>query len=70
MLQITYTQWLNEKGYSEADLTVSKLDEGHFLVVVTDTMHHHVHSHMLRQLNRNIHAFVTDVTGKYVQINI
>lgn len=68
--KITYTQWLNERGYLEADLTVAKLDDDHFLVVATDTMHNHVHSHMMRRLNRNIHAFVSDVTGKYVQINI
>jgi hypothetical protein len=57
--KITYTQWLNEKGYLEADLTVTKLDDEQFLVVATDTMHNHVHSHMMRRLNRNIHAFVS-----------
>lgn len=68
--KITYTQWLNEKGFLEADLTVTKLDDDQFMVFATDTMHNQVHSHMMRRLNRNIHAFVTDVTGKYVQINL
>jgi glycine cleavage system aminomethyltransferase T len=36
--QITYTQWLNEKGFLEADLTVTKLSETEFLVVATDTI--------------------------------
>lgn len=66
--RITYTQWLNEEGYMEADLTVSKLDEGRFLVVATDTMHNHVLHHMLRRLPHD--ATVADVTGHYAQINI
>jgi 4-methylaminobutanoate oxidase (formaldehyde-forming) len=68
---ITYTQWLNEQGYMEADLTVSKLQEDEFLVVATDTMHNHVLSHMQRRLSTDQHvAFVTNVTGRYAQINL
>jgi 4-methylaminobutanoate oxidase (formaldehyde-forming) len=68
--KITYTQWLNEEGYMEADLTVSKLDRDQFFVVATDTMHNHVQSHMMRRLSTHEHAFVTDVTGRYAQINL
>ena len=68
--KITYTQWLNEQGYMEADLTVIKLQEDEFLVVATDTMHNHVHSHMRKRLSTKEHAFVTDVTGRYAQINL
>jgi 4-methylaminobutanoate oxidase (formaldehyde-forming) len=67
---ITYTQWLNEQGYMEADLTVTKLQEDEFLVVATDTMHNHVHSHMQKRLSTDQHAFVTDVTSRYAQINL
>lgn len=63
--KITYTQWLNEEGYMEADLTVTKLRDDEFLVVATDTMQNHVYSHMLRRLSTKEHAFVTDVTGRY-----
>jgi 4-methylaminobutanoate oxidase (formaldehyde-forming) len=66
--RITYTQWLNEEGYMEADLTVSKLSEGQFLVVATDTMHNHVLHHMHRRLPREV--YVSDVTGRYAQINV
>ena len=45
---ITYTQWLNEGGTIEADLTVTKLDDGDFLVVATDTAHRHVETWMRR----------------------
>lgn len=67
---ITYTQWLNEQGYVEADLTVTKINEDKFLVVATDTMHNHVLSHMKRRLTNESHVFVTDVTATYTQINI
>lgn len=67
---ITYTQWLNELGYLEADLTVTKLADDQFLVVATDTMHNHVLSHMTRRLSRDWHATVTDVTARYAQINL
>ena len=40
--RITYTQWLNEAGTLEADLTVTKLDDDDFLVVASDTAHRHV----------------------------
>jgi 4-methylaminobutanoate oxidase (formaldehyde-forming) len=68
--QITYTQWLNELGYLEADLTVTKLSETEFLVIATDTMHNHVFQHMNSRLSRDWHVTVTDVTSRYAQINI
>ncbi len=67
---ITYTQWLNEMGYVEADLTVTKLRDEYFLVVATDTMHRHVHTHMIRRLHPQQKVWVTDATGAYAQINI
>jgi heterotetrameric sarcosine oxidase gamma subunit len=68
--QISYTQWLNEDGYLETDLTVTKLSDDQFLVVATDTMHNHVHAHMAQRLSRDWHVTVTDVTAKYAQINL
>ena len=67
--QITYTQWLNERGLLEADLTVTKLDDEQFMVVATDTAHRHVEAHLLRHIGE-AHAFVTDVTAAYAQINV
>jgi len=67
--EITYTQWLNERGTLEADLTVTKLADDKFLVVATDTAHRHVESHLARAAVGR-HAFVTDVTGAYAQINV
>ena len=67
---ITYTQWLNEKGTLEADLTVAKLDDARFLVVVTDTMHRHAETWLKRHIPHDAHAFVTDVTSGYCQLNL
>ncbi len=67
---ITYTPWLNERGKLEADLTVTKLDEERFFVVVTDTMHRHAETWMRRHIPDDAHAFVTDVTSGYCQINV
>jgi glycine cleavage system aminomethyltransferase T len=68
--RIIYTQWLNEGGTLEADLTVTKLDHDRFLVVATDTAHRHVETWMRRNIPGPAHAFVTDVTSGYAQINV
>jgi glycine cleavage system aminomethyltransferase T/glycine/D-amino acid oxidase-like deaminating enzyme len=67
---ITYTQFLNDEGKLEADVTVAKLEEDKFMVVVTDTMHHHVETWLKRHIPPEAHAFVTDVTTATTQINI
>jgi len=66
---ITYTQWLDELGKLQADLTVTKLADDEFFVVATDTAHRHVQAHLQRHLG-DAHAFVTDVTGAYAQLNV
>jgi 4-methylaminobutanoate oxidase (formaldehyde-forming) len=67
---ITYTQWLNEQGRLEADLTVTRLSEDRYFVVVTDTMVRHAGTWMKRNIPEGAHAFVTDVTSAYGQLNV
>jgi len=67
---ITYTQWLNEGGTIEADLTVTKLDDEKYWVVASDTAHRHAETWMKRHIADDQHVFVTDVTSGYAQINI
>jgi glycine cleavage system aminomethyltransferase T/glycine/D-amino acid oxidase-like deaminating enzyme len=67
---ITYTQWLNEGGKLEADLTVTKLDDDRFWVVASDTALRHVLTWMRRHIPDDAHAFVTDVTSGFAQINV
>ncbi len=67
---ITYTQWMNKTGKLEADLTVTKLSDEKYFVVVTDTQLRHAETWMKRNIPENAHAFVTDVTSGYGQLNI
>ncbi|NDC38216.1 MAG: aminomethyl transferase family protein [Proteobacteria bacterium] len=67
---ITYTQWLNHDGRLEADLTVTKLSEERFMVVVTDTMHRHAETWLKRNIPEDAHAFVTDMTLGFGQLNL
>jgi 4-methylaminobutanoate oxidase (formaldehyde-forming) len=67
--RVTYTQWLNELGKLEADLTVTKLAGDRYWVVASDTAHRHVETWMRRQFG-DAHAFVTDVTSGWAQINV
>ena len=68
--RITYTQWLDDAGLLQADLTVARLAEDRFLVVATDTAHRHVETWMKRHIPVDAHTVVTDVTSGYAQINI
>lgn len=79
---ITYTQWLDDDGKMQADVTVIKLsgpehsaknetrEEGKFIVIATDTMLRHAENWMRRQLRDDEHVFIHDVTGAYAQINV
>lgn len=67
---ITYTQWLNETGTLEADLTVTKLSPDKYMVVVTDTMVRHAETWLKRNIPQGAQAIVTDVTSAYGQLNV
>ncbi|HVQ86891.1 MAG TPA: FAD-dependent oxidoreductase [Actinomycetes bacterium] len=68
--QITYTQWLNDGGTLEADLTVTKLAENDFMVVASDTAHRHAQAWMQRHITDDMNVFVTDVTSGLAQLNV
>jgi 4-methylaminobutanoate oxidase (formaldehyde-forming) len=67
--RITYTQWLNERGGIEADLTVTKIAEERFLVVATDTAHRHVATWMGRHA-AGLAVTINDVSGTLAQLNV
>jgi 4-methylaminobutanoate oxidase (formaldehyde-forming) len=67
--QITYTQWLDEAGKLQADLTVTKLADDRFWVVASDTVHRHTLWWMKRHFG-DAHAFAADMTSAYAQLNI
>ena len=66
---ITYTQWLDEDGRIEGDLTVTKLGEGDFFVVASDTAQGHALAWLARHAG-NAECTVTDVTADYGQLNV
>ncbi|HEX4935280.1 MAG TPA: aminomethyltransferase family protein, partial [Gemmatimonadaceae bacterium] len=74
----TYTQWLNEGGTLEADLTVTKLEPGFtgtsgeqaYFVVASDTAHRHAFTWLRRHTPPQAHCFATDVTSAYAQVNV
>jgi 4-methylaminobutanoate oxidase (formaldehyde-forming) len=68
--RITYTQWLSPRGTLEADLTVTKLEQDRFMVVVADTMHRHALTWLRRNIPQEAHCFVTDMTSAYSQLNV
>lgn len=69
---ITYTQLLNDDGKVEGDITVCKLSPEKYLVIATDTMHHHVNTWLQRNLDPSAskHVLHSDVTGGFAQLNI
>jgi glycine cleavage system aminomethyltransferase T/glycine/D-amino acid oxidase-like deaminating enzyme len=68
--KITYTQWLNEQGTIEADLTVTRMTEDAFMVICSDLAHRHVETWLKKHIPPEAHAFVTDVTSGYAMINL
>ncbi|MBX3226466.1 MAG: GcvT family protein [Labilithrix sp.] len=67
--RVTYTQWLDEAGKLQADLTVTKLGDGDYFVVASDTVHRHVDWWMNRHIGDK-HCFVADQTSAFAQINV
>ena len=68
--KITYTEWLNECGTIEADLTVTRLAEETFIVICSDAAHRHVETWLKRHIPPETHCFTTDVTSAYAMINV
>ncbi len=68
--RIVYTQWLNKRGTIEADLTVTRLAEDSFLVVLSPSVQTHVEFWLKRNIPPEAHVFVTDVTSGYAIINV
>jgi 4-methylaminobutanoate oxidase (formaldehyde-forming) len=68
--RIVYTPWVNERGGLEADLTVTRLAEDKFIVVVGENSHGHVEMHMRRHLREDEFVTICDVTAGVTQINV
>jgi 4-methylaminobutanoate oxidase (formaldehyde-forming) len=68
--RVVYTQWLNERGGIEADVTVTRLDERSFLIVsaaATQTRDLHW---LRRHIPGDAHAIATDITSAYAVLGV
>jgi 4-methylaminobutanoate oxidase (formaldehyde-forming) len=68
--QCVYTQWMNEAGGVEADLTVTRIGEERFLLVVAELFHRRVEAMLRRATSRELAVFVTDVTSGYGLLSV
>ncbi len=68
--QCVYTQWLNETGTIEADLTVTRLAEDQFLVLAGDKSLPAVQAWLRRHVSADAHVFITNITSAYSVLNI
>ena len=68
--RVVYTQWLNEMGGIEADLTVTCLDESSFLVVTSGTSQRRDLDWLKRHIPDGAHAAVTDVTSGIATLGV
>jgi 4-methylaminobutanoate oxidase (formaldehyde-forming) len=67
--RLVYTQWLNERGGIESDLTVARLAEDAYMVVTSATSQTRDLSWMQRHLG-NRQAVLTDVTSAYAVLGV
>jgi len=68
--RVVYTQWLNERGGIEADLTVTRLSETEFLVVTAAATQARDLSTLRRAIPADSRAAVTDVTSAWATLNV
>ncbi len=65
-----YTQFLNERGGIEADLTVTRLADDRFLVLTAAFTHTHVESWIRNHAPEGAFVVITDVSGAYAMLNL
>jgi len=68
--RMVYTQWLNERGGIESDLTVTRLTEDSYLVVTAFSQHARDFHWLKSHIPDGAHCFLTDVTAAYAGLNV
>jgi glycine cleavage system aminomethyltransferase T/glycine/D-amino acid oxidase-like deaminating enzyme len=68
--KLVYTQWLNERGGIEADVTITRLSETAFLIVTIAGSQTRDFSWLTRNLNPDAHAIATDVSSGYAMLGL
>lgn len=68
--RVVYTAWTNEAGGFEADLTVTRLTDDSFMVVVGENSHGHTDTWLRRHADPDRFVTITDITAGVTQINV
>ncbi|HUY83982.1 MAG TPA: FAD-dependent oxidoreductase [Steroidobacteraceae bacterium] len=68
--RVVYTQWLNQRGGIEADLTVTRLDEQAFLIVGGAETESRDCDWLRRQIEPGTNCVLTNVTSGYGVISV
>ncbi len=68
--RVVYTQWLNERGGIEADLTVARLAEDSFLVVTSATSQTRDFHWLRTHIPQDVRVHTVDVTSAYAVIGV
>jgi 4-methylaminobutanoate oxidase (formaldehyde-forming) len=68
--RIVYTQWLNDRGGVEADLTITRLAEDRFMVITTGTQTVRDFDWLRRNIDPDAHVSLTDVTSAEAVVGI
>ncbi|WP_020592790.1 GcvT family protein [Kiloniella laminariae] len=63
--KMVYTQWLNERGGIEADLTVTRLEDNKFMVLSSGGTQYRDWNYLTRNIPEDSHCIATDVTSGY-----
>jgi glycine cleavage system aminomethyltransferase T/glycine/D-amino acid oxidase-like deaminating enzyme len=65
-----YTQWMNERGGVEADVTVTRLADDRFQVVAAEGFHRRVEAMLRRATPTDARVYVTDVTSALALLSV
>ncbi len=68
--RLVYTQWLNERGGIESDVTVTRLDDARYMVVTTGTSTMRDLDWLRRQIDPEARVAVIDLTSAEAVISI
>ncbi len=68
--KVVYTQWLNERGGIEADLTITRLADEQYLVVTSAACQTRDLAWLKKSISPSERAYVTDVTSGYAVLGI
>jgi glycine cleavage system aminomethyltransferase T/glycine/D-amino acid oxidase-like deaminating enzyme len=68
--RVVYTQWLDDRGGINADVTVTRLAEDQYVVISGDTIHRRVPAWIRRHAREGEVVIVTDVTSGHALLSV